>query len=303
MENLRFDAGFDSDLMWDNENGMRGMVETCHGCGDCRTQQTEGGVICPTYRAADEEIQVTRGRLNVLRQAMSGDLPDDPTDDEFVTEVMDLCIGCKGCANDCPIEVDTAKLKAEVTHAHHEAHSLSFRSKLFANVDTLAKVGSASALVSNWVAKVPGARTVLERETLQDSRRFPRHGRRGGPTRGSASRHLHEIQPSRRCEDRGQDHRGRRTGYRVDPLDLGWCGMIGSFGYEAEHRAMSQAIGDTLKCQVDDSEAESVVAPGASCRTQLNGLGRVDRSLLPDKDADREEPPTPSETLAAALTE
>jgi Fe-S oxidoreductase len=79
--------------------------------------------------------------------------------------------------------------------------------------------------------------------------------------------------------------------------------MARSFGYEAEHRAMSQAIGDTLKGQIDDSEVESVVAPGASCRTQLNDLGaRVDRSLLPDREADREEPPTPIETLAAALT-
>jgi Fe-S oxidoreductase len=426
---------------------MQGMVELCHGCGGCRTQQTEGGVMCPTYRAADEEIQATRGRANMLRQAMSGDLPDDPTDDEFVTEVMDLCIGCKGCANDCPSEVDMAKLKAEVTHAHHEEHGSSLRSKLFANVDTLAKVGSAFAPVSNWAAKVPGARTVLEetigiasdrtlptfeRETLQDW-----FDARGGSrvTVGEADRHalllpdtytnyshpevgkaavevleaagvhvdVADVTDSGRpafskgyldvaretaqeavdalaprieegwdvvvaepsdavmlqsdygdllagddvetvqansygvCEyldtfrldeaidfatpDRSvayhghchqkatkKDHHAvgvlRRAGYRVDPLDSGCCGMAGSFGYEAEHRAMSQAIGDTLKGQVDDSEAESVVAPGASCRTQLNDLGAtVDRALLPDGDADRDEPPTPIEALAAGLAD
>jgi Fe-S oxidoreductase len=78
--------------------------------------------------------------------------------------------------------------------------------------------------------------------------------------------------------------------------------MAGSCGYEAEHRAMSAAIGDTLKGQVDDSDAEAVVAPGASCRTQLNDLGvSVDQSLLVDDDPSREEPPTPIEALAAGL--
>jgi len=450
-ENLRFDpdyefeAGFDSALEWDNDNGMQGMVELCHGCGGCRTQQSEGGVMCPTFRAADEEITSTRGRANMLRQAMSGDLPDDPTDEAFVTEVLDLCIGCKGCANDCPSEVDLAKLKAEVTHAYHQEHGSSFRSKLFANVDTLARVGSALAPVSNWAARLPGARAVLERtlgiasertlptferETLQDwfaarggTRVAPADAVRravllpdtytnyGHPAVGKAAVRVLEAagvhvaladatdsgrpafskgyldaaresarevvdefaprieagwdvvvaEPSDAvmlqsdygdllsgpdvesvransygvCEyldafrlddaigfdapDRSlayhghchqkatkKDHHAvgvlRRAGYRVDPLDSGCCGMAGSFGYEAEHHAMSLAIGEELGSQVDDSDAASVVAPGASCRTQLSDLGtRVDRSLLPGADAGRVEPPTPIEALAAAV--
>jgi hypothetical protein len=61
----------------------------------------------------------------------------------------------------------------------------------------------------------------------------------------------------------------RRAGYAVDPLDSGCCGMAGSFGYEAEHHSMSKAIGSILFDQVDDSPGDRVVAPGASCRTQL----------------------------------
>ncbi|RLM83586.1 hypothetical protein D3D02_17580, partial [Halobellus sp. Atlit-38R] len=96
----------------------------------------------------------------------------------------------------------------------------------------------------------------------------------------------------------------RRAGYRVDPLDSGCCGMAGTFGYESEHRAMSEAIGETLKGQVDASEAESVVAPGASCRTQLNDLGAtIDPALFPDHDGSHDEPPTPIEALAAGLVE
>jgi Fe-S oxidoreductase len=65
---------------------------------------------------------------------------------------------------------------------------------------------------------------------------------------------------------------------------------------------MSLAIGAELDAQVGDSDAESVVAPGASCRTQLSDLGAgVDRALLPDAGTDRSEPPTPIEAVAAAL--
>ena len=61
----------------------------------------------------------------------------------------------------------------------------------------------------------------------------------------------------------------RRAGYAVEPLDSGCCGMAGSFGYEAEHYQLSQAIGNILFRQVEKSDAEGVVAPGTSCRTQL----------------------------------
>lgn len=158
-----YEPSFSPSLNWTNENGMQGMVELCHGCGSCRgSQETTGSVMCPTYRAADEEITSTRGRANMLRQAMSGDLPDDPTDDEFAEEVLDLCIGCKGCKHDCPSEVDLAKLKTEVMHTRHQEHGSSVRDRLFANFDTLAGIGSMLAPVSNVVNSLPGVRTIAE---------------------------------------------------------------------------------------------------------------------------------------------
>jgi len=86
----------------------------------------------------------------------------------------------------------------------------------------------------------------------------------------------------------------RRAGYAVDPLDSGCCGMAGSFGYEAEHYSMSQSIGSILADQVTASPGDCVVAPGASCRSQL-GDGLADSY-------EGETPPHPIEAVADALT-
>jgi Fe-S oxidoreductase len=108
-----------------------------------------------------------------------------------------------------------------------------------------------------------------------------------GGVDGSLTYHGHCHQKST-----NKDHHAvgvlRRVGYAVDPLDSGCCGMAGSFGYEAEHFSMSKAIGSILFDQVDESRGEELVAPGASCRTQLG-------------DHYEAEPPTPVEKLDATL--
>jgi len=161
------------------DNGMEGMVELCHGCGGCRgPQETTGGVMCPTYRATSEESTSTRGRANALRQAISGDLPDEPASEEFMTEVMDLCIGCKGCARDCPSEVDMAKLKTELQYQRHQKSRPSLRDRLFANIDRVSAFGSALAPLPSILQRLPGSNIVAEKVLgIARERNFPRFRR------------------------------------------------------------------------------------------------------------------------------
>jgi len=115
-ERLRYGQDYQSvepqtELDFDDDGGFAHLVELCNGCGTCR--QTDSDVMCPTYRASRDEMETTRGRANLLRAAISGDLPEDELYTErFQEEVLDLCVGCKGCASDCPTGVDLAKLKA-----------------------------------------------------------------------------------------------------------------------------------------------------------------------------------------------
>jgi FAD/FMN-containing dehydrogenase/Fe-S oxidoreductase len=165
-EHLRYGAAYQSiapqtTLDFDDEGGFTHLVELCNGCGTCR--QTGHDVMCPTYRASNEEVQTTRGRANMLRSAISGDLPEEEIHTErFQEEVLDLCIGCKGCKSDCPTGVDMAKLKTEVKHQHHRTEGVDRRERLFANIDAASKLGSALAPLSNWATAVPGARRVMQ---------------------------------------------------------------------------------------------------------------------------------------------
>jgi Fe-S oxidoreductase len=66
-------------------------------------------------------------------------------------------------------------------------------------------------------------------------------------------------------------------GYRVREVDTSCCGMAGSFGYEAEHGAVSRAMAERrLLGAVRSAPADTiVVAPGVSCRQQIgHGSGR-----------------------------
>ncbi len=67
------------------------------------------------------------------------------------------------------------------------------------------------------------------------------------------------------------------AGCEVDEVDSGCCGMAGSFGYEAEHYDISQAMGERrlLPAVRAADEKTTIVAAGVSCRQQIkHGTGR-----------------------------
>ncbi|SNX62020.1 FAD/FMN-containing dehydrogenase [Streptomyces sp. TLI_55] len=95
-------------------------VRRCVGVAKCRTTSVAGaGVMCPSFRATGEEAHSTRGRARLLHEMLAGEVVTDGWRSEEVREALDLCLSCKGCRSDCPVEVDMATYKAEFLHHHY----------------------------------------------------------------------------------------------------------------------------------------------------------------------------------------
>jgi FAD/FMN-containing dehydrogenase/Fe-S oxidoreductase len=94
----------------------------CVGVGNCRSHV--GGVMCPSYRATGEEEQSTRGRARLLFEMVNGPAKDGPVQDGWrspeVLDALDLCLSCKGCKSDCPVDVDMATYKSEFLSHHYD---------------------------------------------------------------------------------------------------------------------------------------------------------------------------------------
>jgi FAD/FMN-containing dehydrogenase/Fe-S oxidoreductase len=152
--------------------GFQGAVEMCNNNGACR--KLSGGVMCPSYRATLDERDVTRGRANTLRLAISGQLPDGLASDG-VLETLKLCVSCKGCRRECPTGVDIARMKIEVLHARAQTHGLSWRDRLVAYLPRYAAYGARLAPLLNLRDQLPGAAAVSERLFgLSARRKLPR---------------------------------------------------------------------------------------------------------------------------------
>ena len=88
--------------------------------------------MCPSYRATLDERDVTRGRANSLRLALSGQMGPDALISEEMAQTMKLCVSCKACRRECPVGVDMARMKIEVTALRTAAEGLSLHDRLIA---------------------------------------------------------------------------------------------------------------------------------------------------------------------------
>ncbi|MCA6121875.1 FAD-binding protein [Bradyrhizobium sp. WSM 1704] len=127
--------------------GFQGAVEMCNNNGACR--KLEGGVMCPSYRATRNEKDVTRGRANTLRLAISGQLGPDALASDEMAETLKLCVSCKACRHECPTGVDMAKMKIEVMAARAAKHGLSLRDRLVGYLPRYVDLASRFAPLAN----------------------------------------------------------------------------------------------------------------------------------------------------------
>jgi FAD/FMN-containing dehydrogenase/Fe-S oxidoreductase len=134
-----------------SSDGFIRAAERCNGSGDCRKSVKIGGIMCPSFMATGDEDKTTRARANVVREFMGKE--GDPWDHREIYEILDLCLGCKGCKSECPSSVDIAKIKSEFLQHWYDKHGIPLRTRLIAYITVINKIGSLVPPVYNFVLK------------------------------------------------------------------------------------------------------------------------------------------------------
>ncbi len=174
--NLRYGPGYvtppvSTTFDFTADGGLLPAAELCVGVGACRKRSE--GTMCPSFQATRDEKDSTRGRANLLRLAITGQLGFEGFTDPHVHQVLDLCLECKACKSECPTNVDMARLKAEFLHQFYRRHGVPRRNRVFGHVARVGRIGCAVAPVSNWLTRGGPARWFNEKLFGIDRRRVP----------------------------------------------------------------------------------------------------------------------------------
>ena len=136
-----------------DDGSLERATERCVGVGACRN--TTGGVMCPSYRATGQEQHSTRGRARLLWEMLAGALRDEGFQSESVHEALDLCLSCKACKTECPVQVDMAAYKSEYLAQRYKGRLHPLHHYVFGFADKLARLGSLAPALTNMVLTGP----------------------------------------------------------------------------------------------------------------------------------------------------
>ncbi|MGO9908634.1 MAG: FAD-binding and (Fe-S)-binding domain-containing protein [Solirubrobacteraceae bacterium] len=102
----------------DDGGSFATAIERCFGMAKCRNLGSL--TMCPSFHVTREERHSTRGRSRLLFEMLKGDVVTDGWRDDAVKESLDLCLSCKGCTGECPVQVDIPTYKAEFLAHYYE---------------------------------------------------------------------------------------------------------------------------------------------------------------------------------------
>jgi FAD/FMN-containing dehydrogenase/Fe-S oxidoreductase len=170
-EHLRLGTGYDRPTLkpqWqttfrfpDDEGDFSRALLRCVGVGKCRRE--EGGTMCPSYMVLREEKHTTRGRAHLLFEMLKGDVLKGGWQEEQVRESLDLCLSCKGCRGECPVNVDIPTYKAEFLHHYYKGRLRPAAAYAFGHIDRWARLASHVPGLVNGLLAVPGMEALAKK--------------------------------------------------------------------------------------------------------------------------------------------
>ncbi|MDQ6661617.1 MAG: (Fe-S)-binding protein, partial [Chloroflexota bacterium] len=133
----------------------------CIGVGKCR--RLEGGTMCPSFMVTREEKHSTRGRARLLFEMLQGNPLDDGWRSPAVKDALDLCLSCKGCKGDCPVNVDMATYKAEFLSHYYKGRLRPITAYTMGLIHWWVRPASLMPGIVNFFTQTPLLRTIVKR--------------------------------------------------------------------------------------------------------------------------------------------
>jgi FAD/FMN-containing dehydrogenase/Fe-S oxidoreductase len=147
-------------------------VNRCVGTGKCRKH--DSGTMCPSYMATREEKDSTRGRSRLLFEMLEGNPLKDGWRNDAVHDSLDLCLSCKGCRGECPVNVDMATYKSEFLSHYFQGRLHPIAHYAFGFMFRWARIASHMPRIANFFTQTPGFRTVAKwAVTMAQERQIP----------------------------------------------------------------------------------------------------------------------------------
>jgi FAD/FMN-containing dehydrogenase/Fe-S oxidoreductase len=140
----------------------------CVGIGSCRATTSDDGtdrgqVMCPSYMVTREEEHSTRGRARLLFEMVRGEVITDGWRSTEVRDALDLCLSCKGCKSDCPVNVDMATYKAEFLAHHYQGRLRPAAHYSMGWLPLWARLAGFAPGVVNGISHAPGLVSLVKR--------------------------------------------------------------------------------------------------------------------------------------------
>lgn len=161
----------DTVMSFKKDQGYLRAAEFCNGAGACRKTHHAKGTMCPSYQATLDEMHTTRGRANMLRNALADEGPVRAFMNPELNEVMHLCLECKACKSECPSNVDLAKLKYEFLQKRHDLMGTPLYAWATGNIALINKINEPIAPFVNWFLRTRIGRFLTQKVLRVDPRR------------------------------------------------------------------------------------------------------------------------------------
>lgn len=177
-ENLRHGADYNpppaaTHFSFAAEGGWPGAADRCVGVGKCRCEHS--GTMCPSYMVTFEEKHSTRGRARLLFEMLQGQVIKDGWRSGAVFDALDLCLSCKGCKGECPVNVDMATYNAEFLSHYYEGRLRPRHAYAMGLIHWWARLASLAPGVANFTTHAPGlSRLAKAAGGISQHRRLPK---------------------------------------------------------------------------------------------------------------------------------